>query len=498
MAQDFGVGVRNAYNELEYLNSPPLSQKEPVHELPSATYKREMDKILPPAEGLTENLVDIAGQILVGSKTIPNIGIKNPAPAAQALRDTPQEVIKTGAKHEVPVYYDDVTKSSIAKKTGVLTDNVPIVGTGGGRATQQQAANKASENLANKYFVDDDVPELVQKGLQSRLNSLKTTAGKLYNKAASMLDPHGQVATKNFDDTIAEQLAKNERLGTAGDPEVAKVLQKYADAPRGDFTLMRELRSQLGAMVSDHYKGGSAIGSKGVDSVQAIKKALERDMEAFADEVGGFARVAWRKADSFYKSGIAPFHQSGLKQLVNADEPIKAWRYLTTQSAGKARAAKMYKALDPEGRAVVRAGLIEDAIEHARTPKGDVSPAKFALYMERHTNAVNQFFKGSDGKDIRGFQNLMRHIERAGQYAENPPTGNRVISTVAAGGVLFLNPATLLKIVGSTATVKMLFQTKAGRDILISASRMKPGSKPMQDLSRYIAATIATQSGSEE
>ena len=502
MAMDAGVGARNLYSELSNLNRPPLSSEPLKETYPSyrELYTDAMNQVpgLPPAEGTAEEVVDVIGQIGVGSKVFPTIGIKNPAPQGIPLTAATkaQQAIDAGAKHKVPVYYDDVG-GHISKKIGVVTDNVPVVGTGGGRNAQQMAINKSTQKLADKYFIDDDVPELVQKGLQGRLTSLRKTAGKLYDKVAGLVDPKGRVPSDNFDDAILAQMEINERLGTAGSPEVAKILDKYASAPRGNFTFMRELRSQLGAEISDFYKGGSPIGEKGVGALQAVKNALEADMGKFADDAGPAARAAWIKANSFYAKGVVPFKKAGLRQLVDTDEPAKAWRYLISQPAGKARAVKMYKALDPQGRATVRSGLIEDAIEHAKTPKGDISPAKFAQYMERHSNAVNKFFQGEDLAEIKGYQNLMRHVERAGQYAENPPTGNRIVTGVLAGGAAFVDMGTLLTATTLSAGIKGLYQTNAGRNALIAASKMQSGSEPMVKLAKYIAAAIATQSNDQ-
>jgi len=476
-AMDAGVAVRNyALDEST--------------QLPSQTFKTEMDKVLPGPEGVTENIVDVVGQIGAGSRTIPNIGIKTPAPVSKGV-DTAQEVIKEGVKRDVPVFYDDVG-GVISKKIGTATENIPLVGTAGGRAAQSQAVNKATQKLVDDFHIDGDIPELVQTGLQNKLKGFKSTVGKLYDKASTILNPRGEVPTKSFDDAILKEMEQVERLGTAANPEVAKILDKYASAPRGDFSLMRELRSQLGSEVSDFYKGGSAIGEKGVGAVQAIKNALETDMGKFADDAGGAAKIAWRKADSFYKKGVVQFKETGLRQLVKSPEPEKAWRFLVSQGA-KSRAERLYKGLDGEGRSAVRSGLIKEAVEKATTPKGDISPAKFAGYMERQQEAINTFFKGNDLREIEGFQRLMRHVERAGQFAENPPTGNRVVPFLL-GGAAVVSPEAVVGIGAVAGTIKLLFQTKAGRDALIAASRFKPGSDEMTKLSKYLSATVSTQS----
>lgn len=496
LAADFGVNLRNM------IENPPENVQELMfgkpggYELPSRTYQRGLDELgLPRAEGLVEKGVDIAGQMALGSKTMPNIGVRTPAPAGFAPPSTAaKDVIAEGAKRGVPVYYDDLG-GVVAKKLGTAAESVPIVGTAGGRAAQSQAVTKAVGKVVDDLRIGDDVPDMVQKGMQNRLGSLRKTAGKLYTEVANRLDPKGVMPTNSFDDAILKAMEAQQKLGTAAKPEVTAILEKYASAPRGDFSLMRELRSQLGSEISDFYKGGSAIGEKGVGAIQSIKRALESDMGSFADEAGGAAKAAWRKADAFYRTGIAPLKETGLRQLVKSPEPEKAWRWLVSGDT-PSRSARMYRALDGEGRAAVRYGLVKDAMEKATNPKGDISPARFARYLEDHQNAITTFFKGKDLREIQGFQNLMRHVERAGQYAENPPTGNRLVPFLL-GGAAYASPGTAATVGGTAGAIKLMFQTKAGRDALLSMSEYKPGSKEAENVSKYIAGLIATQGAKE-
>lgn len=494
MAADAGVTIRNMVENPPENFQELMFGREGARPLPSQMFQQQLDAAgLPRAEGMIEQGVDIVGQMAIGAKTFPDIGVKVPAPAGfQPASTVAQDVIKQGAKHDVPVYYDDVG-GAFAKKASVAAESIPIVGTAGGRARQSQAVTRAVGKVVDDLNIGEDVPELLQKGMQHRLSSLRKTAGKLYDDVAKHLDPRGNMASKSFDDAILAEMEVQQKLGTASSPEVTKLLEKYASAPRGDFTFMRELRSQLGSEVSDFYSGNSAIGSKGVGAVQKIKSALESDMGKFADETSGAAKAAWRKADAFYRKGVAPFKETGLRQLVRGAEPEKAWKWLVSGDT-PSRSARMYKSLNGEGRAVVRYGLVKDAMEKATTPKGEISPAKFAKYLEDHQSAITTFFRGKELQEIQGFKVLMRHIERAGQYAENPPTGNRLIPFILGGAVATVSSTTA--VVGATATssVKVIFQTKAGRDALIAMSKYKPGSKEAGNVSKMLAALVATQS----
>jgi hypothetical protein len=161
----------------------------------------------------------------------------------------------------------------------------------------------------------------------------------------------------------------------------------------------------------------------------------------------------------------------------------------------------MFNGLDRKGRQAVKYGLLKEAREAATGPKGDFSPARFSKYLEDHEEAVGTFFKGDERRDIDGFKNLMRHIERAGQYAENPPTGNRLVPFLL-GGATVLEPSAAATVAGTGLAVRGSFQTEAGRSFLMAAAGMKPGSPEMarliETMTRYAgAASVAAQSNDD-
>lgn len=63
-------------------------------------------------------------------------------------------------------------------------------------------------------------------------------------------------------------------------------------------------------------------------------------------------------------------------------------------------------------------------------------PAKFALEFERMNAPYSKVFNGADKAQMDGFVKLMRHVERAGQYMENPPTGNRAVGVLMGGAAV--------------------------------------------------------------
>ena len=446
-----------------------------------------------PETGL-EKASDFLGMIVAGSKMPGQLPLPNKA-ATNADR-----AIQEGVKRNVPVFYDDVGGAT-SKKIGTAAESLGSLGTGSGRATQAQAAKLAAGELVESYATaSDDIPVLIQQGLSRRLKGFRKAADALYKRTDAALAPSGPVDATSFRQAIAARIAKEQKLGSAADKGTIATLQKYLDAPDGDFAHWRQLRSSLGSDISDYYSGKAAIGSKGVDGLQEAKTVLDDAMAAHAKKVGGDGYAAWRKADGFYRTNVAPFKEAGFKDLVKTAEPEKAWRYLLANNT-ESRAARMLNGLDRKGRQAVKYGLLKEAREAATDPKGNFSPAKFSKYLEDHEEAVGTFFKGAERRDIDGFKNLMRHIERAGQYAENPPTGNRLVPFLL-GGATVLEPSAAATVAGTGLAVRGAFQTEAGRSFLMAAAGIKPGSPEMarliETMTRYAgSAAVAAQSSGD-
>ena len=102
-------------------------------------------------------------------------------------------------------------------------------------------------------------------------------------------------------------------------------------------------------------------------------------------------------------------------------------------------------------------------------------------------------FRGADKAQMDGFVKLMRHVERAGQYMENPPTGNRLVG-VLMGGAAVMEPTAMATTGGIAGTLKLLFTTEAGKRILLAARDVPPNSPQMANLLMQ-AQKLATTGG---
>lgn len=187
-----------------------------------------------------------------------------------------------------------------------------------------------------------------------------------------------------------------------------------------------------------------------------------------------------KNANALYKQ-LQDGKDKAFAKALRSAEPDQVFDQFMKAGKGD-KAANFYKNLDPKGQAALRYQMAENAFDKAWDPNKEVfSPAKFAQEFERMRAPYNNIFTGGDKAQVDGFVKLMRHVERAGQYAENPPTGNRLVG-LAFGLGAGVNPALAAKGAGISAIAKVLFTTEAGKRILLAAKDVPPNSPQMANL----------------
>lgn len=422
------------------------------------------------------------------------------APEAQAIQDLGDQF---GVRTLAP---DLVANRPGLAKTAVLAESVPGSGMVAQRTAQQAEAKAAAEKLLAQHGIEGDVATTIQQGLKNKLAQGKAASRAAYDEVARLADGKGDVPLDQTLKAIREARAA-EVSAVVPDQGLVGLLGKMEERLQSpevnkSFTGARGLRSDLGSMISDYYKGtNAATGSKGVSVLQGIKGSLEDDLARFTSNSGPEIAAAAKQADSIYRGQVVPFKDQILAKAVKSSEPDQIFKTMIQQGKGD-RAMKFYSALDADGQAAVRSQMVQDAMEAATAQEGVFSPAKFAQSLEKIRESTGVFFKGKDRFELDGFTNLMRHIQRAGQINENPPTGARMLQPILMGQIPAAGTAALLGHPGALAApvvsaaagraITKLFSSPAGKRFLLSASSHKSGSAALDDLiTKQVPAIIA-------
>lgn len=398
-------------------------------------------------------------------------------PESQAIQNLAQQ-------QNIPITVGDITRGPLTQKAEVLGEQIPIIGLSGFRQTQQKSAAIATQDLLDGFSVNGDWAKIAQTSLNNKATKIRAASGKLFNKVNRLADPLGPVPVSRMNQVATKILDEEKRKAAFADDQLINAIEKYSTNPNANFSGLNSIRSDLADDIRDFFSGKNAIvGKKGVQKLQQIKNALDEDMNSFAQGHGGQIKIAWDRANTFFKERVVPFKDSAIAKAAKSDTPDEIYKAFITRNqrggGGRDRAQKFFNALDKRGQDAVRFGMLEDAMTAAKGERGIFSPARFAQSLEGIEEAAGVFFRGADKAKLRGFTKLMRHIERAGQFAENPPTGQRLMIPALGVGAIISFPAAA-GIAGISLAIKTLFGTEAGKRILLSANQT--GSKGLDRL----------------
>ena len=469
-------------------------------------------------ENNTERLKNMAGGAIggaVGGVVAKKIGdgVTKAINVRQGrLTPAAQEVDELGKQFNVKTTVGDIGKNPLVQKTEVTMESIPLVGTSKFRQNQQaqvkDAAVKVVEQLKTKL---DDVDYKAIPQIQAAANAGDVNAarimkvvngagddtGKILQAAAEIKNWRGhRVASQMYDrvQNLAGDgaIAPNKTVQAiddiiANDSKVtpnAELQKELLDIRKNlvdlnikkNFKEMRAVQSRLGEVVDEWGRQG-----KSTSAFTKVRTAIDDDILDFAQNSGNNKLFGELKRANALYAQLQSGKDKAFANVSRGSEPDQIFSQFMKVGKGD-KVANFYKNLDPKGQAALRYQMAENAFEKAWDPNKEVfSPAKFAQEFERLREPYSNIFKGGDKAQMDGFIKLMRHVERAGQYAENPPTGNRVIPALL-GGAAVLEPTAIATTGALSGTMKLLFTTEAGKRILLAAKDLPPGSTGLTNL----------------
>ena len=447
------------------------------------------------------------------------VNIKN-----NRMKEGVQEVAELAKKHGVRTTAGDLSRNPIIQKTEVAMEQVPFVGTSGVRKAQHDQVKVAAEKVIDqlKTKLDDVDFKSINKiqaaasagdknaiRIMGVVNGAGDDTGKILQAAAEVKNWRGQrVASQMY-----EQVGRLAGSGTVAPNKTVQAIDNVIAADskvtpnkellgeinsirknlldpniNTNFKEMRAAQSRLGELVDEWGRQG-----KSTSGLTQIRTAIDDDILDFAQSSGNTKLLSELKRANALYGQLQGGKDKAFASSLRSDKPDEIFNQFMKVGKGD-KAANFYKNLDPKGQAALRYQMAQNAFDKAWNPNKEVfSPARFAQEFESMSAPYSNVFRGADKAQMDGFVKLMRHVERAGQYMENPPTGNRAIG-VLMGGAAVVNPAIALKIGGFSATAKVLFTTEAGKRILLAARDVPPNSPQMANLLMQ-AQKLATTGG---
>lgn len=380
----------------------------------------------------------------------------------------PSIVEKQSKQFGIRTTLGETTGNPIVKKAETWLEELPVIGIKGFRKKQQQEAENATKDFFTKYVIDPTQETTAgmkaanDSHIDQMYGAVRSQAANLPKVEAPAVKQTSQELLDRFSgvfDSIQDNKVKKILTNISGG-----VADKNGVAPKFSFDDLWELRKGIGQEIRD-ARTDTARGQ-----FKRLYAAVSDDIDASLSQGGSQALQAFRGANDAFK-------QYGVKFDVLRDAFDKAQG---TTGAGET-----------------------------------FSPKRFSTILKNLANDPNykKNVRWSPGEveEMTGLANILQVTKRAGQFAENPPTGLRWgmpttmgslgIGGAATGGVPGVL-ATGAAVVSTAEIAKFLTTTTMGKNLARAASKIEPGDIRMKMIMDRIykgAVTtpyLATRAGS--
>jgi hypothetical protein len=451
--------------------------------------------------------------------SVPTTATAPTTSAMEALMAQPtgREIVEAGRQANIPIMTSDLPSRQPTTFIGAgaqrAAERIPIVGTGGLRATQQQAREEAVRDflVENSGAIPKDASErLVADAVRKNADTLdKYSTSK--KEVFSNVSTAGAVPPANALQKIDEQIALlSSRRTTAGDEAAAKLQelrQKLVDDR--DIYQMESFRSdELGNAFND---ADLSIGASNLveRAVRSVYGPLNEDIGQFILRNGGKQDYTkWRVANARLSAGLEEAKRKSLKAILQRGEATPETIEAMLFSGKKSDVAAFYRALTPEGQSLARMAVVNRIAEKMGT--GSVSPEKFVSQIEKQGNQIGVFFSNAQQKDLKGLVRALNATRRGGQAPIMTQSGQENYIPILAG--LFGIGADTLTTGGVgtglaaafTAGAR-LYESKPVRTLFAALDKTKAGSDQerviigkINEKFAPIVATLSTVESEEE
>jgi hypothetical protein len=403
----------------------------------------------------------------------------------------------------VPVMTSDVSppRTFISNWLRRVGEAIPITGTGGPRAAQQQARVKAVQNILRQHGASDTadaIGDVSASVLAKREAQLQKYAGEKMS-VINASSPNIPVPVNRTVAAIDIELAKPEMNTTVLAP-VRRILENWRDDIQGQgLPAIETLRSVLGqAFKNDALADVRTAGEKIVTSLYG---PLREDMGEFILQNQG--RPAFNKfnvAMERLRIGVKELENDALKSILDRGEATPEIARRLLFSSNKSDVQLLYRNLTPAGQQRARAAILEDALAKSSTT-GEINPTRFANELGKRGTSIGVMFNGRDLEEIQGLIRVLNITKRAQESSVVTSTGQMGVPFLGGGAIAGLGASIggakgAIASLGGTALAGLAaraYESALGRNILTRISRAPAGSDMETRLVNQFNASLRDQ-----
>jgi len=401
----------------------------------------------------------------------------------------PAELIAAGKANNTRVMTSDAfpPTTALGKTARMTGENIPFIGTAGGRAAQQAERTAAVTRFAKEFQAEEGSIDKVTKNLiktrGKQISDLTTAKNSVIDSVPGTVPANNTLAA--LDGKIAELTARN----TASSRELAGILKGM----RKDFEgkTLPQLEAMRADELSSAFKSDSMahIRDLGEKTMRSLYAPLKEDMAAFIKangKPGDFNK--WSTANAKLSSMMDDLKSSKFKStLNNADTtPEDVARLLFSKTPSDVK--RLVNDLSPKGQDKARSAIIAHALDKSTDDAtGAVSPDKFLNAMMALKPSTEALFKGDHGARLDGLIMLLGGTRRAAGANAEISNGMQA-AKLSVAGLAVTNP----KIGIPAGILARAYESPVVRDLLVKLGRSKAGS-PAEDATRNRLVDIITR-----
>lgn len=395
--------------------------------------------------------------------------------AAQAIRFAEQ--------NNVPLTTTDVIppRSGVGRAAQTTAEKIPVVGTSGMRAAQQESRSQLVQNFANKF--GEYNPAEVVSSLKAKTSGIKQAAGRRLEQVQSAMSGVAIQPSRAIQQ-IDDEVARLQKLGGVADTDTISKLQAYRDElAKGNVDLeqLSNLRSQFRMDV----KGERPVMFTRSDAaVQRVYRAMTGDIDrAIGQSLGNDVLRRYRQANAVYADEAAKIQNTRLKNVLMKGDLTPEVVNNMLFSKNKSEIQSLYNSVGQAGRVQMRNGIIGKAME-----KSGGSPDQFLRQLNIMSNQTGIAFKGEDAAYIRGLKNYLESTKQAARAGVSTPTGQQAVPLIIGFGTA-INPKAAAIGAGYGLLARM-YESKAVRNAMLRLANTPRGSSAFEKAAADVAAAI--------
>lgn len=381
-----------------------------------------------------------------------------------AIAPEAQQAIRFAEREGVPLHTTDLLQptSRVGKMAQTTAENIPLAGTSGMRATQQEARSQLVQRFADKFGEYD--PAVVIDSLKAKTSGIRRAAGNRLEQVQNAMAGVNIQPVRAIQQ-IDTEISNLQKLGKVADNETISKLQSYRDelirnaGPDGPVNLDLKQLSDLRSQFRMDVKGERPVLPNRSDAaIQRVYKAMTDDINgAIGQNLGNDTLRKYQQANAVYADEAAKLKNTRLKNVLMKGDLTPEVVNNMLFSKNKSEIKTLYNSVGRVGRAQMRNGIT---------------------------------FKGQEAAYLKGLKNYLQSTQQAAKAAVTTPTGQQTIPFIIGYGTA-MNPATTGAAV-SYGLLTRAYESEPFRNAMLRMANTPRGStafeKAMQQAQKAINA----------